>query len=497
MVAYTLGGANRETGWVGLWLTQSSRRFFCLRPLCVARRSAYIAHGDNMPARSSLFGSIDLPTAARIVAGPIILAFLVACGADQPGPTGLTPRLDASRSAGSSAEALASPGWQATARTLVSQAAFSPVAALHAYPLLGVAQYLAVQRAEAAISGGDEGEKGSGDDKGDGRSQRNATDRGAVAGASVVTLSYLFPTKVQMLEDMVSAQASAGTAKSQAAFAAGEAIGRVVGAEIVTRAISDGYSVVANPAPPVGPAFWTTNAPGLPVAGGQFPGITPWFLRSAHQFRPGPPPAFGSASFNAALAEIRHISDTRTDEQTQIAAFWAFNATTPTAAGFWLSVPADSGWVARHDMSERQVTHLYALMSATMMDATIGCWDAKLTYWLVRPWKADLAITTTAGVGKPNHPSYPSGHSCVSASGASVLTAFFPEKKAQLDAMVIQAGLSRMYGGIHYRFDIEAGQALGRSVARFAIRADESGRSVLSGQNGHGDDDGKGDDGHH
>jgi hypothetical protein len=225
-----------------------------------------------MPVRSSLLLPNASRTLARISTAVITVALITACATDQPNPTGLSPSLDASRNVGSSAEALASPVWQATARTLVSQAAFSPLAAVHAYPLLGVAQYLAVQRAEAAIRGRDhEGEKGSGDDNGNGGSQLGATDRGAVAGASVVTLSYLFPTKVQMLEDMVTAQARAGSAKTQAAFAAGEAIGRIVGAEIVTRAISDGFSVVANPAPPVGPGFWTTNAPGLPVAGGQFP----------------------------------------------------------------------------------------------------------------------------------------------------------------------------------------------------------------------------------
>jgi membrane-associated phospholipid phosphatase len=478
LVANTLGGANRETGLSGLRLSQFSRRFFaCGDPPSVASRSAYIAQGDNMHVRSSLLSATALRTTARIATALVTLAFLTACATDKPDPTGLNPTVNASRDVGPAAEVLASPGWQATARTLVSGAAFSPINAGHAYPLLGVAQYLAVQRAEAAIRGGDdEGDKGFGDDNGDTGSRRSATDRGAVAGASVVALSYLFPNKVQMLEDMVTAQANG----QPPAFAAGEAIGRVVGAEIVTRAIGDGFSISLNPAPPVGPGFWTTNAPGLPVAGGQFPGITPWFLNSAHQFRPGPPPAFGSADFNTALAEIRHISDTRTALQTQIAAFWALNAGTPTASGFWLSVPTDSGWVANHHLSERQTTHLYALLSATMMDATIGCWDAKLTYWLIRPWKADPGITVVAAVGKPNHPSYPSGHSCVSSSAASVLTSFFPEKRAQLDAMVVQAGLSRMYGGIHYRFDIEAGQQLGRSVAQFTIKKDASGKSVLT-----------------
>ena len=57
-----------------------------------------------------------------------------------------------------------------------------------------------------------------------------------------------------------------------------------------------------------------------------------------------------------------------------------------------------------------------------------------------------------------------------------------------LDAMVIEAGLSYMYGDIHYRFDIEAGQQLGRSVARFTIAADRSGHSVLTPD----DDEGRG-----
>jgi membrane-associated phospholipid phosphatase len=490
MVANVLGGSNREIGLSGIVVAQSSHRFLFATTLR-RKRSAYIGQGDNMPVRSSLLLPNASRTLARISTAVITVALITACATDQPNPTGLNPSLDASRDAGSSAPALASPGWQKTARDLLSQASFSPLAAARGYPILGVAQYLAVQRAEAAIGGGDDdAQKTFGHDEGDKGRNRGDTDRGAVAGASVATLSYLFPTKKQALEDMVTAQASAGSAKSQQAFAAGEAIGRAVGAEIVTRAIGDGFSVSLNPAPPVGPGFWTTNAVGVPVAGGQFPGITPWFLTSAHQFRPEPPPAFGSTAFNTALAEIRHISDTRTQAQTDIAAFWALNAGTPTAAGFWLSVPTDSGWVAQHAMSERQTTHLYALMSATVADAAIGCWDAKLTYWLIRPWKADPGITVTAAVGKPNHPSYPSGHSCVSSSAAAVLSHFFPEKRAQLDAMVVQAGLSRMYGGIHYRFDIEAGQQLGRSVARFTIKKDASGKSVLTDKQRDGEHEG-------
>jgi len=182
----------------------------------------------------------------------------------------------------------------------------------------------------------------------------------------------------------------------------------------------------------------------------------------------------------AYASEIRQISDTRTAEQIAIAAYWALSVGTPTTAGFWLQVATDG--ISQHTLSEREATHLYALLSATMFDAQIGCWDAKETYWFIRPWQADPGITVVAAVGKPNHPSYPSGHSCLSASGADVLSMFFPEQRDHLNAMVAEAGLSRMYGGIHYGFDIEAGQQLGRSVAAFTIAADASGNSVLTPQ---------------
>ena len=416
---------------------------------------------------------------ARLVPLVAVLALILACAPDA-GPTGLNGRLSASRDGVPFSEGLASPGWQETARNLVVQTRLGPIPAGHAYPLLGVAQYLAVQRAQTAAGGTDVNAAGaSGDGIGVGGRARLETDRGAVAGASVVVLSYLFPGQAQALEDTVAAQASTGPGEPHPAFAAGEAIGREVGAEIVARAKADGFSKPNTATPPVGPGFWTSSAtPPQPVNGGQLPGVLPWFLTSASQFRPTPPPAFLSPEFDAALAEIRQISDTRTAEQVRIATFWALGAGTPTGSGFWLEVASRD--VIQHGLSEREATHLYALLSATMADAAIGCWDAKLTYWLIRPWKADLAITVVPAVGMPNHPSYPSGHSCVSASAAEVLSAFFPEERAQLDAMVIEAGLSRMYAGIHYRFDIEAGQQLGRSVAHYTITADASGNSVLT-----------------
>jgi len=153
------------------------------------------------------------------------------------GPSRLTAPLVASRSAAT--EELASPGWQAIEANLVARANLAAVVSTRAYSLLGVAQYLAVQRTE-----------GSRRDE----HSRDASDAGAVAGASAVVLSYLFPSQAQALEDTVKAQRGGGPG-----FARGEVIGRAVGAEIVARAQADGFSTPFTRTIPVGAGFWVSN----------------------------------------------------------------------------------------------------------------------------------------------------------------------------------------------------------------------------------------------
>src|SRR5439155_5764157 len=118
---------------------------------------------------------------STIVAG---VALLAACTDQAPTPMGLG--LSASHNGLPFTEGLASPAWQARAAALVTQAGFNPQTATHAYPLLGVAQYVAVQRAEAADGGTDAEDLASGIGIGRGGRNRLEMDRGAVAGASAV-----------------------------------------------------------------------------------------------------------------------------------------------------------------------------------------------------------------------------------------------------------------------------------------------------------------------
>jgi hypothetical protein len=348
-------------------------------------------------------------------------------------------------------DAPSSSGWMTEARTLVGQANMSPLAAGRVYAAVGIAQYQAV----SGVDGNRHGKKGK-----DARLERR---RGAVAGASAVVLSFLFPSAATALEARIITVGTEGSGSIHPQFERGVEAGRAAGAAIVEHLKNDRFTVPWTGTVPTGPGMWIAN--GTP-AGGTFGGVTPYFLNSASQFRPVPPPAWGSAAFLTDLAEIRALSDTRTPEQQAIALQWNYPTGSPTPPGYWNEVA--SNYIAEKGLDERAAARVYAFTGGAVMDALIACWEAKYHYWLIRPSQADPAITLSFGL--PNHPSYPSGHSCVSASAATVLTAFFPRHRKELDAQVDEAGLSRMYAGIHYRFDISAGKKLGVDVARWALR---------------------------
>jgi len=100
-------------------------------------------------------------------------------------------------------------------------------------------------------------------------------------------------------------------------------------------------------------------------------------------------------------------------------------------------------------------------------DVSNACLDAKFAYYLIRPSQVDPMIHLPAVL--PNHPSYPSGHSCITAAYGTVLASSFPEETATLEAMVVEAGLSRNYAGLHFKFDSAVGQELGRNVATYLL----------------------------
>ena len=351
-----------------------------------------------------------------------------------------------------------SVGWQAQARTLVGANNLSPLAATRVFAALGVAQYHAILAMEDRD--GDDQLSANGIGSG-GRSALEAQ-RGAVAQASAQVLSFLFPAAAQSLEQRVQQEGEAGPGNVHPHFGQGRDIGRIAGSAMVDRLRADRFTAPWTGTVPVGPGMWVANGP---PAGPTFGSVVPYLLASGSQFRPPPPPAFGSPAFLTDLAEIRTLALTRTPDQLASAIYWNFPTGTFTPPGYWNLTAAN--YVEAYALNESAATRTFALTHAAMMDAMIGCWDAKYFYWTIRPSQATTGITLPTGL--PNHPSYPSGHSCVSSAAATVLKELFPDRATELDTWVNEAGLSRMYGGIHYRFDIVAGQNLGRAVAQWAI----------------------------
>jgi membrane-associated phospholipid phosphatase len=289
----------------------------------------------------------------------------------------------------------------------------------------------------------------------------------AVAAASVAVLSDFFPLAAAALEAQFDADLDAlvSPGATHEDPAAGAAIGRAVAAQVLAQKATDDYYVHSPGMLPVGDGFWIPAAAPTPIVLSLF-GVRPFFLTSADQLRPPPPPAFGSPEFLAARAEIREMSDTRTPEQIAIAVSYA-TATPPFTAGSE-NLEADQ-LIIDHHLTELEAARILAYANAAAFDAQIACWDAKFTYWFIRPSQADRGITIAPGLTLPNHPSYPSAHMCITAAIMSVLIEAFPSERDRLEEYITTAALSRLYAGLHYRFDVEAGVAIGRQAAALAL----------------------------
>jgi membrane-associated phospholipid phosphatase len=353
--------------------------------------------------------------------------------------------------ASTSADSVASLKWNELTRALVVKYKTDPSA--RPYAVVSLAQYEAARAAE----------------------QSDATPcpsmRAATAAASAAALSYLYPAEADSLQARLQKQLAADEAKGLGSQASGAVLGATSAEPVITLAKSDGLTAAWNGTVPTGPGMWFSSAkPAAPPATPMLGKMRPYFMTAGNQFRPAAPPAFGSAQFLAALAEVKATASARTTEQLQIAQKWALSSGTYRTQGHWNVVASDLA-VAR-GLREKDATHMLALLNTAMNDASIACFDAKYAYWLIRPSQADTTIALA--IGLPNHPSFPSSHSCTSGAAAAVLGALYPSETTRLDAMADEIGLSRLYAGIHYRFDISTGLAIGKSVGQLAVQVDRA-----------------------
>lgn len=185
-------------------------------------------------------------------------------------------------------------------------------------------------------------------------------------------------------------------------------------------------------------------------------------IASGDAFRPSPPPLPGSPAFAANLDELRKLATGgRTIAQMDRARYWATEAPT----GRWDLFMEEE--LTRRRWSIPRAARARAYVSIAMYDAFVACWDAKFHYWLARPITIDPTLNTIFST--PPFPSYPSGHSTISTAAAEVMAELFPDRATHYDELAEEASNSRVWGGVHYRFDIEAGDTLGRKVGKAVV----------------------------
>jgi hypothetical protein len=303
-----------------------------------------------------------------------------------------------------------------------------------------------------------------------------------LSGVSTEMMRLLFPAAVEEITRKAGEQREAALLSGRAApsdIAAGLALGRGVAALFVARAGADGMGAAAG-----SPAQWQALAAGATARGetawqsleapprppmlSNFGAVRTWLMTptDVQRERPGPPPSTASAQMQQELAEVRDMVRNLTREQTAIAYHWNDGAATYTPPGHWNDIATE--YVRDARWSEVRAARAFALLNMAMHDAAVGCWDAKFAYFNPRPSQLDPGIKTV--IGLPNFPAYTSGHSTFSASAAVVLSHLFPSGAAEFDRMKDEAAISRMYGGIHYRADVEAGKDHGRRIGGYAVR---------------------------
>jgi hypothetical protein len=276
--------------------------------------------------------------------------------------------------------------------------------------------------------------------------------------------------------------------------------GRAVARHILAWAATDGGAVIQNLGFPMD--YTTSDAPGawvpttVLVRMQQAPLLPGWGGNRTMALPRGdaadapPHPAYDEApgsAFHAAATEVYATSKSLTDEQRLIARFWSDDAMlTFTPAGHWIAIVLQ---IAERDaLPVETIAATLAKLGVAQNDAFISCWSTKFKYNLLRPVtfiKRHIDPAWEPLLLTPPFPEYTSGHSTQSAAAAVVLTSVFGEGFAFDDSSHVDEGLpvrrfpsfaaaaeeaamSRLYGGIHFRFGNAEGTAQGRAVGAYA-----------------------------
>ncbi len=276
-----------------------------------------------------------------------------------------------------------------------------------------------------------------------------------------------------------------------------ETFGKLMAMALMTWARTDGGHEAwgplrrgqANYVPPSGAGQWSATPPAFAAALLPRWGDNRTFVLKSAKDCPAPaPPPYSeevSSAFYKDAQEVYRISNQATQEQRQIALYWADDpGKTPTPAGHWVFIANDLLKARKASLADAAQT--LAQLNLAMADAFIASWSAKYALNVLRPVTYVQLVIDSNWVptlmDTPPFPEYPSGHSVQSSAAAGVLARLFgaettftdnthndrgwgPRNFSSFQAAADEAARSRQTAGIHFDFGVTGGQAQGRCVS--------------------------------
>jgi hypothetical protein len=337
----------------------------------------------------------------------------------------------------------------------------------------------------------------------------NTSTIAAAASAAFEVAATLYPNAREMSVWQSTLNETLQFESDSAARQRGIDYGALVAARILQSRQGDGTATVVDYTPQLTPGTWNRTVPGsLPPLLPHWGQVLPLTVPDITVFRPEAPPTLDSEHYARDVDEVMRLGDIdsplRTSEQTAIAQFWADGGGTSTPPGHWNRIAVEVGLSQQQSLIEN--TRMLAILNLALADAGIASWDAKYHYDLWRPIDAirqadqdgNSATQVDADwlplIATPPFPTYTSGHSTFSGAAATVLTNLFGDQLAftsrrdshsgstQTPPSTIEvrhftnfhdaaseAGESRIFGGIHYRFDSTAGISSGNALAQSIV----------------------------
>jgi membrane-associated phospholipid phosphatase len=269
------------------------------------------------------------------------------------------------------------------------------------------------------------------------------------AGVAVAVFSKFFPkladSVTRMAQQLIDSRIAAGVAfpsDTRAGFELGK---RIAGIEIehtkdyVTTAQWDGKI-------PDKPGLWRGKFAMFPMAGQNKTVV----LESGSEFRPAPPPDFAKE-----MEEMKNYK--QTFRSLSNAFYWA------NQSWFMDNLPKKM-FEQNLQLNPPRAARINAIVNVASYDAFVACWDAKFTYWGIRPNQYDTTFRP-AILMTPPFPGYPSGHAAISGTMAEIYSYFFPAEKDLFHQKAKEAAESRFQAGIHFRTDNDVALELGKKVA--------------------------------